>query len=292
MPTSRRRPAASPTLLMDHGLRPGERCLRDWPAACPSFMLPALAPAEGRDDLTRFFSAFGPEPSARRAWRSEAANVLVTTRKLLSPQDRVLGGRDPTLKLILILGDAAPEGCVALGPAMAAAPPEFETVATGPDDPALIHFTFGHDRQAQGRGPCPQSRALSRLFGAQGAGAGAGVKYWCTADPGWVTGTSYGIIAPLVNRVTMLIDEAEFRPRPMVFHRSGRKGRGLVFRPHRDPHDDARRRRGRRALRLLVAAVPRQRRRAAEPPRPWSGARRSSASPFTTTGGRPKPAAS
>ncbi len=34
--------------------------------------------------------------------------------------------------------------------------------------------------------------------------------YWCTADPGWVTGTSYGIIAPLTNRATMIVDEAEF----------------------------------------------------------------------------------
>jgi len=34
--------------------------------------------------------------------------------------------------------------------------------------------------------------------------------FWCTADPGWVTGTSYGIIAPLTNRTTMIVDEAEF----------------------------------------------------------------------------------
>jgi acetyl-CoA synthetase len=37
-----------------------------------------------------------------------------------------------------------------------------------------------------------------------------GDVFWCTADPGWVTGTSYGIVAPLVNGVTMIIDEAEF----------------------------------------------------------------------------------
>jgi acetyl-CoA synthetase len=36
--------------------------------------------------------------------------------------------------------------------------------------------------------------------------------FWCTSDPGWVTGTSYGIISPLVNGVTMLVDEAEFEP--------------------------------------------------------------------------------
>src|SRR5664280_2779117 len=34
--------------------------------------------------------------------------------------------------------------------------------------------------------------------------------FWCTADPGWVTGTSYGIISPLTNGVTMVIDQAEF----------------------------------------------------------------------------------
>lgn len=33
--------------------------------------------------------------------------------------------------------------------------------------------------------------------------------YWCTADPGWVTGTSYGIIAPLVHGVTVVVDEEE-----------------------------------------------------------------------------------
>jgi acetyl-CoA synthetase len=34
--------------------------------------------------------------------------------------------------------------------------------------------------------------------------------YWCTADPGWVTGMSYGIISPLCNRATLVVDEAEF----------------------------------------------------------------------------------
>ena len=37
-----------------------------------------------------------------------------------------------------------------------------------------------------------------------------GDVFWCTADPGWVTGTSYGIIAPLLNGVTSIIDEEEF----------------------------------------------------------------------------------
>lgn len=36
--------------------------------------------------------------------------------------------------------------------------------------------------------------------------------WWCTADPGWVTGTTYGIVAPLVLGVTSIVDEAEFDP--------------------------------------------------------------------------------
>jgi acetyl-CoA synthetase len=35
-------------------------------------------------------------------------------------------------------------------------------------------------------------------------------QFWCTADPGWVTGTSYGIIAPLLHGVTSIVDEEEF----------------------------------------------------------------------------------
>ena len=35
-------------------------------------------------------------------------------------------------------------------------------------------------------------------------------RFWCTADPGWVTGMSYGVIAPLVHGVTNIVVEAEF----------------------------------------------------------------------------------
>ena len=34
--------------------------------------------------------------------------------------------------------------------------------------------------------------------------------YWCTADPGWVTGTSYGMFAPFTNGVTSVIYEGGF----------------------------------------------------------------------------------
>ena len=36
--------------------------------------------------------------------------------------------------------------------------------------------------------------------------------YWCTADPGWVTGTSYGIFAPWLNGATNVIRGGRFSP--------------------------------------------------------------------------------
>jgi len=36
--------------------------------------------------------------------------------------------------------------------------------------------------------------------------------YWCTADPGWVTGTAYGIFGPWLNGVTMVIVGGRFSP--------------------------------------------------------------------------------
>jgi acetyl-CoA synthetase len=39
---------------------------------------------------------------------------------------------------------------------------------------------------------------------------GPGDTYWCTADPGWVTGTSFGIVAPLSLGARTIVDEGDF----------------------------------------------------------------------------------
>jgi acetyl-CoA synthetase len=64
-----------------------------------------------------------------------------------------------------------------------------------------------------------------------------GDVYWCTADPGWVTGTSYGIIAPLVLGATMIVDEAEFDA-ALATASSNSSRCSLVHRADRDPDAD------------------------------------------------------
>ncbi|MCU4651711.1 acetate--CoA ligase [Roseibacterium sp. SDUM158016] len=195
-------------VLAAHGLKPGDSVFA-MAGRVPELYAAALGTLKAGLIFTPLFSAFGPEP-VRTRMEIGSANVLVTTEGIYRRKIAPWAGEIDTLRLILILGDEAPEGCVALGPAMAAASPEFETVATKPEDPALIHFTSGTTGKPKGAVHVHNAVLYHAFSGRKALGLEPGVKYWCTADPGWVTGTSYGIISPLVNRAAMLIDEAEF----------------------------------------------------------------------------------
>jgi acetyl-CoA synthetase len=86
----------------------------------------------------------------------------------------------------------------------------FTPLFSAPEDPALIHFTSGTTGKPKGAVHVHEAVVAHTATGRYALDLHPGDVYWCTADPGWVTGTSYGIIAPLVNRVTMIVDEAEF----------------------------------------------------------------------------------
>jgi acetyl-CoA synthetase len=195
-------------VLQSHGLKPGASVFA-MAGRVPELYAAALGTLKAGMVFTPLFSAFGPEP-VRTRMEIGSANVLVTTESIYRRKIAPWAQEIETLKLVLVFGDEAPEGCVALAPAMAAASPEFETVATQPEDPALIHFTSGTTGKPKGAVHVHNAVLYHAFSGREALGLEPGVRYWCTADPGWVTGTSYGIIAPLVNRVAMLIDEAEF----------------------------------------------------------------------------------
>ena len=86
---------------------------------------------------------------------------------------------------------------------------EFETVATQPEDLALMHFTCGTTGTPKGAVHVqkPSSAITPGRFALD---LHPRDIYWCTADPGWVTGTSYGIISPLKIGVHADRREAEF----------------------------------------------------------------------------------
>ena len=195
-------------VLAGHGLRRGDRVFALL-GRVPELYAAALGTLKAGMTLTPLFAAFGPEPLRARMEIGEAT-ALVTTEALYRRKVAPFRAELPSLRLVLILGDAAPEGCVALGPALAAASDRFDTAPTGPEDVALIHFTSGTTGRPKGVVHVHEAVVAHAATGRFALELRPGCRYWCTADPGWVTGTSYGIIAPLVNRATLIVDEAEF----------------------------------------------------------------------------------
>ena len=86
----------------------------------------------------------------------------------------------------------------------------FEIGYTDPETPALLHFTSGTTGTPKGAVHVHGAVVTHHLTGRLVLDLHPGDVFWCTADPGWVTGSSYGIIAPLTNGVTSIVDEADF----------------------------------------------------------------------------------
>jgi acetyl-CoA synthetase len=93
---------------------------------------------------------------------------------------------------------------------MAEASDRFAILPTDPEDMALLHFTSGTTGRPKGAIHVHEAVVTHYVTGLYALDLHDDDVFWCTADPGWVTGTSYGIIAPLTHGVTNLVVEAEF----------------------------------------------------------------------------------
>ncbi len=164
--------------------------------------------------VSPLFQSFGPEPIRSRIAQA-AGKVLVTTASAYQRKVEALRPELPSLQHVLLvedLGTGAFADTLDLHTLLRAAPDTPALVPTGPEDPALLHFTSGTTGLPKGaihvHGAVLTHYATARTA----LDLRPDDVFWCTADPGWVTGTSYGIIAPLVLGVTSIVDEADFDP--------------------------------------------------------------------------------
>jgi acetyl-CoA synthetase len=171
----------------------------------------ALGTLKNRSVFCPLFSAFGPEPIYQRLSLGDA-RVLVTTEKLYRRKVVQLRERLPQLKYILLVDgpDDRSANAWSLPSLMAAASPYFDIAPTATEDMALLHFTSGTTGRPKGAIHVHGAVAMHYMTGKYALDFHAGDIFWCTADPGWVTGTSYGIISPLVHGVTSIVDEGDF----------------------------------------------------------------------------------
>ena len=196
--------------LAQLGVKPGERVF-----ACsgriPELYVALLGTLKLGAVFCPLFSAFGPEPLRQRLALGEG-RVLVTTPTIY--RRKIAGLRDqlPDLAHVLLTGEGAEDaaGVLALEPLLAAQSGEWEIPATDPESPALLHFTSGTTGTPKGAVHVHEAVVAHHATGALALDLHPDDVFWCTADPGWVTGTSYGIISPLTHGVTLVVDEAEF----------------------------------------------------------------------------------
>jgi acetyl-CoA synthetase len=178
----------------------------------PELYVAALGTLRAGAVFCPLFSAFGPEPIRARLDLG-GGKVLVTTEPLYRRKVAGIRAALPGLAHVLLAGEDAPAeipGARALAPLLALAPARHEIPPTAPGDLALLHFTSGTTGRPKG------AMHVHEAVVAHVATARAALDlheedvFWCTADPGWVTGTSYGIVAPLACGITSVVDEAEF----------------------------------------------------------------------------------
>jgi acetyl-CoA synthetase len=197
-------------VLVSLGLKKGDRVFT-LTGRIPELYITALGTLKMTAIFCPMFSVFGPEPVFHRLNRGDA-KVLVTTKALFEKKVKQLLERLPLLQHILLTDEKAhiDKKVLSLPRLMEKASDEFIIPSTSPEDPALLHFTSGTTGMPKGALHVHNSILIHYATGKYVLDLHAGDIFWCTADPGWVTGTSYGIIAPLVNGITSIIDEDEF----------------------------------------------------------------------------------
>jgi len=179
----------------------------------PELYTSALGTLKNGSVFCPLFSAFGPEPIQQRLSIGEG-NLLITTAALYNRRKIAeLRASLPHLKHVVVIsesGTSPPSGTHDFHQLMKGASDDYEITPTEPEDMALIHFTSGTTGKPKGAVHVHKALIAHYITGKYALDFHPQDVFWCTADPGWITGTSYGIISPLAHGVASIIDEADF----------------------------------------------------------------------------------
>ncbi|MBB3114428.1 acetyl-CoA synthetase [Paenibacillus phyllosphaerae] len=196
-------------VLRDLGIGKGERVFIFMPRT-PELYASLLGIFKVGAVVGPLFEAF-METAVKDRLQDSGAVAIVTTPALLP---RILRNELPELKHIIVVGDdvAAEEGIVDYHSAMANASEEAEIEWLGREDGLIIHYTSGSTGKPKGVYHVQNAMIQHYFTGKVVLDLQPDDIYWCTADPGWVTGTSYGIFAPWLNGATNVIRGGRFSP--------------------------------------------------------------------------------
>ena len=201
-------------VLKGLGIEKGDRafCFMD---RIPEVYVTAFGTLKHGAVIGPLFSAFGPDPVRDRLLDS-GAKVLVTTPDLRDRIAHILPEL-PELKHIVIVNknnrfpNNLKDGELSYEKLMANASPDYGLPTTAREDYSIMHYTSGTTGKPKGAVHAHEAVLGHYATGKWVLDLHEDDIYWCTADPGWVTGTSYGMSAPWTNGVTQVIYEGGFR---------------------------------------------------------------------------------
>ncbi len=206
----RRRTDAVAQFLRNLGLGPSDRiCL--FMDRVPELYIGFLAILKLGGIAQPLFSAFGEESLLTRLADSEAAAILTQRRHLAKV--RKIRDRLPALRRIVVVdAGTSPLEAYEVPMALDALPDVsgFEVAHTTPETASVLHYTSGTTGQPKGALHVHQSLIAQYATSRAVLDLKPDDIYWCNADPGWVTGTSYGIIGPWACGVTQVVLDAGF----------------------------------------------------------------------------------
>ncbi|SDX47656.1 acetyl-CoA synthetase [Marininema mesophilum] len=196
-------------LLKKLGINKGERVFIFMPRS-PELYFSFLGILKVGAIAGPLFEAF-MEGAVRDRLEDSEAVALVTTPTLLS---RVPYKELSALKHIILVGGEADEqnGFYSFEKEMASASSELDIEWVDREDGMLMHYTSGSTGKPKGVFHVHNAMLQHYQTGKWVLDLKEDDIYWCTADPGWVTGTAYGIFAPWLNGVTNVIRGGRFSP--------------------------------------------------------------------------------
>ncbi|MCR8656083.1 acetate--CoA ligase [Paenibacillus endoradicis] len=191
------------------GIQKGERIFIFMPRT-PELYMSALGSLKIGAIVGPLFEAFMETAVKDRLADSEAI-AIVTTPALLS---RIKRDELPSLKHIIVFGNDVEEGdgILSYERLMAESSDEQNIEWVDREDGMILHYTSGSTGKPKGIYHVHNAMVQHLYTGQIVLDLKEDDVYWCTADPGWVTGTSYGIFAPWLNGVTNIVRGGRFSP--------------------------------------------------------------------------------
>jgi acetyl-CoA synthetase len=196
-------------VLRSLGIRKGDRVFIFMPRT-PELYFALLGAIKIGAVVGPLFEAF-METAVRDRLDDSSAIAIVTTPTLLP---RVPVAELPSLKHVILVGAdvQAEPGQVDYHKAMAAASEQLDIEWVDREDGLILHYTSGSTGKPKGVFHAHNAMIQHYYTGRVVLDLQENDVYWCTADPGWVTGTSYGVFAPWLNGATNVIRGGRFSP--------------------------------------------------------------------------------